>query len=340
MPGPGDIGGIPASSAGPLSLVTFYARVHHDDMVRGTVKLGILFSVLVLSSAAAAGIVDDVREAIALNNLPAAQAELTAYKAQHGADSEYLEGLSWLGRAALSAQQYEQALTYAKQTLALASDALKTQKLDSDEHLPTALGAAYEVEAQALAATGRKPQAVALLRTALQKYGETSVRARIQKNLNMLMFVGQSAPLLKEDEWVGAKPPALAAMKGSPVLLFFWAHWCVDCKGEAPILARLRTEYEMKGLKFMAPTKRYGYAAGGEDAKPAQENAYIESVWQHYYAPLQGVPVPMNKSNFDVYGASTTPTLVLVDKAGKIAFYHPGALPYDELRGAIEKVMN
>jgi thioredoxin-related protein len=63
-------------------------------------------------------------------------------------------------------------------------------------------------------------------------------------------------------------------------------------------------------------------------------------VWQRYYAPLQGVPVPMSKSNFDVYGASTTPTLVLLDKAGKIAFYHPGALPYDELRGAIEKVMN
>ena len=57
------------------------------------------------------------------------------------------------------------------------------------------------------------------------------------------------------------------------MLLFFWAHWCVDCKGEAPILARLRSEYEMKGLKFMAPTKRYGYAARGDDAKPAEENA-------------------------------------------------------------------
>ena len=302
-------------------------------------KWRVVACLVVLSTAAAAGIVDDVREAIALNNLPAAQAELTAYKAQHGADPEYLEGLSWLGRAALAAQQYEPAIDYAKQTQVLTADLLKTRKLDADEHLPTALGAAYEVEAQALAASGRKPQAVALLRAGLQKYGETSIRARIQKNLNMLMFVGQTAPTIKEDEFVGAKPPALTEMKGSPVLLFFWAHWCVDCKGEAPILAKLRSEYEMKGLRFMAPTKRYGYAARGDEAKPAEENAYIQSVWQQYYAPLAGVPVPMNKSNFDVYGASTTPTLVLVDKAGKIAFYHPGAMPYDELRAAVDKVM-
>jgi len=302
-------------------------------------KWRVVACLVVLSTAAAAGIVDDVREAIAVNNLPAAQAELTAYKAQHGADPEYLEGLSWLGRAALAAQQYEPAIDYAKQTQVLTADLLKTRKLDVDEHLPTALGAAYEVEAQALAASGRKPQAVALLRAGLQKYGETSIRARIQKNLNMLMFVGQTAPTIKEDEFVGAKPPALTEMKGSPVLLFFWAHWCVDCKGEAPILAKLRSEYEMKGLRFMAPTKRYGYAARGDEAKPAEENAYIQSVWQQYYAPLAGVPVPMNKSNFDVYGASTTPTLVLVDKAGKIAFYHPGAMPYDELRAAVDKVM-
>jgi len=302
-------------------------------------KWRVFLGLVVLSTAAAAGIVDDVREAIAVNNLPAAQAELTAYKAQHGADAEYVEGLSWLGRAALKAQQYEPAIDYAKQTQTLSAGLLKSRKLDADEHLPIALGAAYEVEAQALAASGRKPQAVALLRAGLQKYGETSIRTRIQKNLNMLMFVGQTAPTIKEDEWVGAKPPALTELKGSPVLLFFWAHWCVDCKGEAPILAKLRSEYEMKGLRFMAPTKRYGYVAHGDEAPPSTENAYIQGVWQQYYAPLAGVPVPMNKSNFDVYGASTTPTLVLVDKAGKIAFYHPGALPYEELRAAVDKVM-
>jgi thioredoxin-related protein len=50
------------------------------------------------------------------------------------------------------------------------------------------------------------------------------------------------------------------------------------------------------------------------------------------------MPVPISKYNFDVYGASTTPTLVLLDRAGKVAMYHPGALSYDQLRAQIEKV--
>jgi thiol-disulfide isomerase/thioredoxin len=128
-------------------------------------------------------------------------------------------------------------------------------------------------------------------------------------------------------------------MKGSPVLLFFWAHWCVDCKGEEPILARLRSEYGPRGLMMVAPTQRYGYAARGEEVSPQAELAYIQSVWQMYYAGLAGVPVPVSQANFNVYGASTTPTLVLVDRQGKIAFYHPGALPYEQLRAAVEKVM-
>jgi len=54
---------------------------------------------------------------------------------------------------------------------------------------------------------------------------------------------------------------------------------------------------------------------------------------------LKGVSIPISKANFEVYGASTTPTLVLVDRAGKIALYHPGAMPYAELRSAVEKVV-
>ena len=298
-----------------------------------------LLAVLVFVSTAFAGIVDDVLQALAQGNFSAAESELNSYKVRQGTSPEYLEALSWMARAALSKQQYEQAERYAKQTQTLALEQLKTRKLDAEEHLPIALGAAFEVEAQALAAQGHKTQAISLLRSALHSYGNTSIEARLQKNLNVLTLTGQLAPALKATEHLGPTSPPLALMKGSPVLLFFWAHWCVDCKGESPILARLRSEYGPRGLMMVAPTQRYGYAARGEDATPQAELQYIQSVWQQYYAGLAGVPVPVSKANFNVYGASTTPTLVLVDRAGKIAFYHPGALPYDELRAAIDRVI-
>jgi thiol-disulfide isomerase/thioredoxin len=297
----------------------------------------LLTCILLLGTSASAGIVDDVREALAQNNFATAESELKTYQGQRGVTSEYLEALSWMGRAALGMQQYTQAENYAKQTQALAVAHLKEHALDGDESLSLALGAAFEVQAQTLAARGQKAQGIALLRNALRTYGNTSIATRLHKNLNLLTFVGQPAPALKSVEHLGGSPASFAQLKGSPSLLFFWAHWCGDCKGEAPILGRLRSEF--KGLTIVAPTQRYGYGARGEDATPKAELAYINSVWQQYYVGLQGVSVPVSKENFTVYGASTTPTLVLIDRSGKIAFYHPGALPYEELRAAIEKVM-
>jgi len=299
-----------------------------------------LFAVLlVFSSFCFADIVKDVRTALAQNNVAAADSELSAYRAQHGVDPEYLEALSWTARGALSANQLDQATNYARQTETLARQQLQHRSLDAEPHLPIALGAALEVEAQVLAARGQNAQAVALLRRSLISYRNTSIRPRLQKNLNLLGLTGQPAPPLSTSEYLGTRPLPLAQLKGSPVLLFFWAHWCGDCKYEGPIISQLSAEFASRGLKVEAPTQLYGYAAGGDDAKPKDELAYIGKVWQHYYPGLQSVPVPVSQANFNHYGASTTPTLVLIDRKGRVSLYHPGLMPYDELRAAIEKAM-
>src|SRR5580658_1237513 len=292
-----------------------------------------------LVATASAGIVDEVRQTLAQNNFSAAESQLNAYRGQQGVTPEYLEAYSWMGRAALDAKQYEQAAAYAKQTKTLALDQLKVRPLDAEPHLPIALGAALEVQSQVLAARGQRTQAVALLQTALQTYGNTSIRARLQKNLNLLALSGRVAPALKEDTFLGAKLPLPAQLKGQPVLLFFWAHWCGDCKAEAPIITQLRSEFAGQGLQVIGPTRLYGYTAQSEHASASDEMQYIDAVRHRFYSGLLDMPVPVSKYNFDTYGASTTPTLVLLDRAGKVAMYHPGALQYAELRAEIEKVV-
>jgi thiol-disulfide isomerase/thioredoxin len=298
-----------------------------------------LLILIALATPASAGIVDDVRDALAQNNFSAADSYLNSYRARNGVTPEYLEAYSWMGRAALSARDYDQAAAYAKQTSALALEQLKQRPLDSEPHLPLALGAAIEVEAQTLAARGRHAQAITVLQTALRTYGNTSIRARLQKNLNLLSFEGKPAPALRGEQFLGSKPPTLAQLKGSPVLLFFWAHWCGDCKAEAPIITQLRAEFAPKGLTVLGPTRLYGYTAQVENAAPSAELAYIDAVRRRFYAGLLDMPVPISKYNFDTYGASTTPTLVLLDRTGKVAMYHPGALPYEQFKAEIEKVV-
>ena len=294
---------------------------------------------LLLTAITQAGIIENVRGALAQNNFSAAEAELTSYRTQHGITAEYLEAYSWTARTALEARQYDQAASYAKQTKALVTEQLKQRPIDAEPHLPIALGAALEVQAQVLAARGQRTQAIAVLQSALQTYGKTSIRARLQKNLNLLSFEGKPAPALRSDQYLGGKPVALSRLKGSPVLLFFWAHWCGDCKAEAPIIAQLRSEFAPKGLTVLGPTRLYGYTAQVENASTGDELAYIDAVRHRFYAGLLDMPVPISKYNFDIYGASTTPTLVLLDRSGKVAMYHPGALPYDQLKKEIEKIV-
>ena len=294
---------------------------------------------LLLSSFATADIIEDVRTSLAQRNFTAADSQLQQYRVQHGVDPAYLEALSWTAREHLSANQLGEADAAAKQTETLGRQLLQKRSFDAEPHLPTALGAALEVQAQVLAAHGQNKQAAALLQRALVSYRNTSISPRLHKNLNLLNLTAQPALPLSTEQYLGVRPPSLTQLKGSPVLLFFWAHWCGDCKYEGPIIGRVTSEFANKGLAVLAPTQLYGYAAQGEDAKPKDELAYIGQVWQRYYPGLQNIPVPVSKSNFTNYGASTTPTLVLLDRKGRVALYHPGLLEYDDLRAAIEKVM-
>lgn len=284
-------------------------------------------------------IVTGVRTAISAGNLPDAEAMLQRYKAQRGITPEWLEALSWMARGELSARQLDQADRYAKQTQQLVLVQLKKQSLDAEPHLPMALGAAIEVQAQVTVARGQKAQATAFLRRELALYRHTSIAERLEKNLNVLTLEGQPALPLQETQYLGPKPPTLAALRGKPVLIYFWAHWCADCRAEAPLLAQLKSEYAGQGLTLIGPTQLYGYVARGADASPQQELAYIEEVRKRYYPGLADVSVPVSQKNFQVYGASTTPTLVLLDRKGIVRLYHPGAMAYAELKSAVDGIV-
>ena len=126
---------------------------------------------------------------------------------------------------------------------------------------------------------------------------------------------------------------------GRPVLLFFWAHWCPDCKAEAPIIADLQAAYRDQGLIVVGPTRRYGYAAAGVDATPSAELAHIDSVRKQYYGMIKDMAVPVSDEDALGYGMDATPTLVLVDRQGKVALYHPGRMTREELEPYIKTLV-
>jgi len=298
----------------------------------------ILFLALVLFAQAQPGpVVNPVRRLIAQHDLPAAERVARAWQARNPASPELAAALSWLARAALEAKNLDQADAFASEAAKMAARFTMGQKLDDDPWLPTATGAAIEVHAQVLAARGDRPEAIDYLQAQLKQFAGTSLPERIRKNINLLGLEGKPAPPLdlSAAQWLGARPPSLAGLRGHPILLFFWAHWCGDCKAEVAILANIRHSFARQGLVVIGPTRLYGYVAGGEDAPAAKEKRYIEEVRRRYYAALTDMPVPLSAANFISYGASTTPTLVLIDRAGVVRYYHPGAAGEAELSARI-----
>src|SRR6476620_9287146 len=201
----------------------------------------ILVILVAFSAISQAEVVAEVRAAISANDFKLAASVLARYREHHEIDPKYLEALSWMARGELAAGDMESAFHYGVETERQILPLLAKMKLDEQAPLAIALGAGLEVQAQALARQGKTDQAVQLLQNALKRFGNTSIHSRLQKNLNLLTLVGRRAPPLAITEYLGDQPKSLAVLKGSVVLIFFWAHWCGDCKAQSPIIARVQS---------------------------------------------------------------------------------------------------
>ena len=276
-------------------------------------------------------LVSEVRAAIAAKDLTQAEALVSSRRAERGNTPEVLEALSWLARGARTEGQRDRAETYAGEAQRLAVAALAGRQVDTDPHLVMAIGNGIEVQAQIAADRGERSDAIAFLERELATYRNTSLSKRIQKNINLLTLEGKLAPALDTSELLGASRQSLADLKGKVVVLFFWAHWCSDCKAQGPILAALRDRYQAQWLTIVAPTQRFGYVAGGAPASPADELRYIAQIRDQYYPFLADLPVPVSAANHLRFGVSSTPTLVIVDRQGIVRLYNPGRLTEAEL---------
>ena len=207
-----------------------------------------------------------VREAIAKKDFNRAEVLLDGHRIERGTTAELVDGFSVLAQGLNAAGERDRAVLVARTTYDLANKLLLVRAVDEEPRVPVALGRAIEIMAQANARRGATKEALAFLDSELEAYRGTSVEKRIQRNINLLSIEGTVAPPLDLSEHLGAPSPSLATLRGRVVVLFFWAHYCADCKAQAPVLARLAEKYRGDGLAIVAPTQRYGYVAASAAA--------------------------------------------------------------------------
>jgi thiol-disulfide isomerase/thioredoxin len=280
------------------------------------------------------GPVSFIRNKIAAGDLLSAESILEVHRAENGEDDTWLTGLSWLARGALLLGEEEKAKRYAAEVRGRVADATaKGAKLEEDHALEIAAGTAIEVEAQLLERQAGPRKAAEFVRGELAKTpGPVALRARLNKRIDMMTLAGRAAPELVIEDFTGdARPPSLASLKGKPVVLFVWAEWCGDCKGQSRALAHAKQTHP--GVAFVALTRYYD-----DEDKRAAEKERVAEVWKTVYADVGSVPLVISTASMERYGGSSTPTFVFIDRAGIVRLYTPTRLTEEALDQAIARI--
>lgn len=140
---------------------------------------------------------------------------------------------------------------------------------------------------------------------------------------------GKAAPLqftLKDMNGVDVR---LAAFKGKPIVVNFWATWCGPCRAEIPSLVELQTKYSAEGSDVVIlgvsvddPVEKLKpYAAQMKMNYPVLVGNGREDV-QDAFGPLWGIPVT-----------------VFIDREGKIAKKHSGIASKEQFEQEIKALL-
>ncbi|HEY6930127.1 MAG TPA: TlpA disulfide reductase family protein [Thermoanaerobaculia bacterium] len=280
-----------------------------------------------------------IRYKISAGDLPSAESILEYHKREEGEDGDYTMGVAWVARGAALLGDWKAAFEWAKKARKIADAKLRSPSdYEKESEAVYALGTSIEVEAQALAAAGKKQEAIALLE-AEEKNQEAAqapynLRARIWKRRNLLELAGKPAPAVRAEDHVGVESPSLESLRGKPVVLFFWWEACGDCRMQSATFQKVVEKYRSRGVVFVAPTRYYG--------KPdtrAEEKGKIEKSWRDTYKLMDEVPVPISDAAMLRYGVSATPTFVFVDRKGIVRLYSPTRMSEERLSAEIEKLL-
>jgi thiol-disulfide isomerase/thioredoxin len=118
----------------------------------------------------------------------------------------------------------------------------------------------------------------------------------------------------------------LADLKGKPVLLDFWATWCGPCAMQTPVLDRLSRRYRDRGLTVV------GVNVLDDDHAAARR-----------YAEQKGLSYPILLDDSGItqrqYGVNRLPSLVIIDKEGRIVHRTNGFVDEASLERLLRDVL-
>ena len=139
-----------------------------------------------------------------------------------------------------------------------------------------------------------------------------------------------AAPEFAKGVWINSDPLTLDKLRGRVVVVEFWTFGCFNCRNTLPAIKDWDTKYRDRGLTVVGVHT------------PETESEYsIDNLRKE--VPALGIKYPVLTDNdyqtWKAYGVEAWPTILVVDKQGRVRWLHVGEGRYDETESVIKKLL-
>ena len=141
-------------------------------------------------------------------------------------------------------------------------------------------------------------------------------------------LVGGPAPEFTVTQIGGQEKVSLGGLRGTPVVLNFWASWCVACRTEAIVLQAAHIKYEKNGRKIRV----IGIAI--QDTEEAALG-FAKRFGKSYFLALDSEEGEISL-NYGLYGV---PETFFIDADGNVSYKHVGAVTPEILEREVGKML-
>jgi len=175
---------------------------------------------------------------------------------------------------------------------------------------------------------GNPESARQILNQGIAELNSTGHETSLQSTLQLMDMIGKPAPELTAETWFNSRAFKLSDQHGKVVVIDFWAPWCGPCRAVIPALVEIYQQNRDKGLVILGYTRLYGRYSdemrrlGKVESK---EEIRLTGEFLKRFNMTYPVAIAKGMEGFESYHIRGIPTLIMIDKQGRVADFKIGS---------------